>query len=45
VVTDQLIKIRPGMVVKPTVVPLSQASPGTAPASGQKNAATQKDAR
>lgn len=45
VVTDQLIKIRPDTVVKPTVVPLSQASPATAPPPGQKNAATQKDAR
>lgn len=50
VVTDQLIKIRPGAVVKPTVVPLSQASPtaasGSAPAAdAQKNSASQKDAR
>jgi membrane fusion protein (multidrug efflux system) len=49
VVTDQLIKIRPGAVVKPTVVPLTQASPGmtpaTAPAETPKNAAAPKDAR
>lgn len=49
VVTDQLIKIRPGAQVKPTVVPLSQASPAagsaSAPADAQKNAAAQKDAR
>lgn len=49
VVTDQLIKIRPGAQVKPTVVPLGQASPGTdsgsASAEAQKNAAAQKDAR
>lgn len=50
VVTDQLIKIRPGAVVKPTLVPLSQASPsaasGSAPApDAQKNGASQKDAR
>ena len=48
VVTDQLIKIRPQSVVKPTVVPLSQASPG-APASNASNApkssAAQKDGR
>lgn len=30
VVTDQLIKIRPGTVVKPNVVALGEASPGTA---------------
>lgn len=49
VVTDQLIKIRPGAQVKPTVVPLDQASPGAASGSAgaeaQKNAAAQKDAR
>jgi len=49
VVTDQLIKIRPDTVVKPTVVPLSQASPGSAPPSAppaaSKNAAAQKDGR
>lgn len=45
VVTDQLIKIRPGAQVKPTVIPLTQASPGVAPAEAQKNAAAQKDAR
>jgi len=45
VVTDQLIKIRPGAVVKPTVVPLTQASPGAAPPAAQKNAAAQKDGR
>ena len=50
VVTDQLIKIRPGAQVKPTVVPLSQASPSVASGSvptaeAQKNAAAQKDAR
>lgn len=48
VVTNQLIKIRPQSVVKPTVVPLSQASPG-APASNASNApkssAAQKDGR
>lgn len=46
VVTDQLIKIRPGAQVKPTVVPLDQASPGAAPpADAQKSAAAPKDAR
>jgi len=44
VVTDQLIKIRPGAVVKPTVVPLSQASPGAAPSQAPPQAA-QKDGR
>jgi membrane fusion protein (multidrug efflux system) len=38
VVTDQLIKIRPGAVVKPTVVPLSQASPGAASGAAQRDA-------
>lgn len=42
VVTDQLIKIRPGTVVKPTVVPLNQALPGASSAELQKNAAAQK---
>lgn len=45
VVTDQLIKIRPGSVVKPTVVPLAQASPGTSPSSSPNRAAAQKDGR
>lgn len=45
VVTDQLIKIRPGSVVKPTVVPLAQASPGTSPSSSPNQAAAQKDGR
>jgi membrane fusion protein (multidrug efflux system) len=43
VVTDQLIKIRPQSVVKPTVVPLGQASPGAPVPNAQKNTATQKD--
>ena len=47
VVTDQLIKIRPGVLVKPTVVPLNQASPGFAPPAASpaasKNAGAQKD--
>lgn len=47
VVTDQLIKIRPGTVVKPTVVPLDQASPGAVPPAtspaAPKNAGAQKD--
>ena len=47
VVTDQLIKIRPGAIVKPTVVPLSQASPGVMPPAASpaasKNAGAQKD--
>jgi membrane fusion protein (multidrug efflux system) len=45
VVTDQLIKIRPGASVKPMVVTLSQASPGTPSSAAQKNAADQKDGR
>jgi membrane fusion protein (multidrug efflux system) len=45
VVTDQLIKIRPQSVVKPTVVPLNQASHGASAPNTQKNAATQKDGR
>lgn len=45
VVTDQLIKIRPQSVVKPTVVTLSQASPGAPAPNAQKNSATQKDGR
>lgn len=45
VVTDQLIKIRPGAQVKPNVVPLTQASPGVSPAETPKNAAAPKDAR
>jgi membrane fusion protein (multidrug efflux system) len=46
VVTDQLIKIRPGAVVKPSVVPLEQASPGPGgSSSAQKNAADQKEGR
>ncbi len=45
VVTNQLIKIRPQSVVKPTVVPLGQASPGATAPNVQKSAATQKDGR
>jgi len=45
VVTDQLIKIRPQSVVKPTLVPLSQASPGASAPNAQNNAATPKDGR
>lgn len=45
VVTDQLIKIRPGTVLKPTVVPLAQASPGTSPSPSPNQSAAQKDGR
>lgn len=45
VVTDQLIKIRPQSVVKPTVVPLNQASPGASAPNAQKSTAAQKDGR
>jgi membrane fusion protein (multidrug efflux system) len=45
VVTDQLIKIRPQTVVKPTVVPLAQASPGAPAPNAQKSVAAQKDGR
>ena len=45
VVTDQLIKIRPQSVVKPTVVPLGQASPGASLPNAQKNVAAPKDGR
>ena len=45
VVTNQLIKIRPQSVVKPTVVPLNQASPGATAPNAQKSVAAQKDGR
>lgn len=45
VVTDQIIKIRPGATVKPNIKPLDEASPGSAPSAASKNASAQKDSR